>query len=396
MSSLSPSGISSRPVSPARPVVQTLKPSLIRTLANQAIGQKGVIPLWFGEPDKATPHFIREVAKKALDDEQTFYQPNLGIAPLRQAIAEYMNGLYGTGFGLDNIVVTGSGMLAVQLAGQCIISPGDTIVTHVPTWPNLPATQRILGANIARVPLIPHAEGWQLDLDQLFDACTDKTSALLINSPGNPTGFMLNDDEQRAILDFCRQRGLWLIADEVYNRIVYNGHYAPTFADKITEDDRVLIINSFSKAWAMTGWRLGWITAPKSLATTFEMLTEYTNSCTFGATQLAGIAALQQGEDFIKASNARYKAALDLILSRFENLPRVFCPMPQAAFYVFFAVDGMTDSHAFAQLALEETQVGLAPGLAFGPEGESYLRVCFAKETELLAQALDRLEPLLQ
>ncbi|HXV99423.1 MAG TPA: aminotransferase class I/II-fold pyridoxal phosphate-dependent enzyme, partial [Anaerolineae bacterium] len=214
-------------VEPRRPSVKQLQPSLIRKLANNAMGREDVIPLWFGEPDQPTPAFVREVAKASLDKGDTFYQPNLGLPLLRRAICEYMNTLYSTQFSMDNIVVTGSGSMALVLAGQCVLAPGDTIVIPAPTWPNLPSTQQILGARVKRVPLKPATSGWQLDLNQLFDACTDETKALLINSPGNPTGWMLSDVEQQAILDFCRERGLWLIADEVYNRIVYDRPYAP-------------------------------------------------------------------------------------------------------------------------------------------------------------------------
>ncbi len=383
------------PLQPARPSVQRLQPSLIRKLANQAIGNADVIPLWFGEPDQSTPQFIREAAKAALDEGNTFYQPNAGIPLLRTALADYMNNLYGTRFDIDNIIVTGSGMLGVMLAGQCVVAQGDTIVTPVPTWPNLPAVQEILGANVVRVPLELQAGRWHLDLERLFAACDHQTRALLINSPNNPTGWMLDDSEQQTILDFCRSRGLWLIADEVYNRIVYDRPYAPTFADKITPDDRVLIINSFSKTWAMTGWRLGWITAPTDLLPTFEMLTEYSHACTLAATQIAGVVALRDGEPFIEQSLKRYKAALDLLTDQFARWPRVFLPQPDAAFYAFFSIAEVTDSMAFAERALAEAQVGLAPGLAFGPEGAAYLRLCYAVETDLLAAALARLEPLM-
>ncbi len=237
-------------IQPARPGVQQLQPSLIRRLANQAIGQTNVIPLWFGEPDQPTPAFIRAAAKDALDEGNTYYQPNAGLPILRDAIRDYMNHLYGTHFVRENIVVTASGMMAVMLAAQCVVSEGDTIVTHAPTWPNLPAVQQILGAQVIRVPLRLQDYRWTLDLDELFDSCGPGTRALLINSPSNPTGWMLTDAEQRAILDFCRQRGLWLIADEVYNRIIYDRPCAPTFADKITDEDRVLIVNSFSKTSA--------------------------------------------------------------------------------------------------------------------------------------------------
>ena len=380
---------------PARPSVQQLKPSLIRKLANQAMGSDNIIPLWFGEPDQSTPEFIREAAKAALDEGNTFYQPNAGIPLLRNAITDYMNTLYGTQFVVDNIIVTGSGMLGIMLAGQCVVAHGDTIVTPVPTWPNLPAVQEILGAKVTRVPLELHDNRWRLDLDRLFAACDAHTRALLINSPNNPTGWMLEDDEQQAILEFCREHGLWLIADEVYNRIVYDRPYAPTFADKIVPEDRVIIINSFSKTWAMTGWRLGWITTPTDLLPTFEMLTEYSHACTLAATQLAGVVALREGEPFIKSALARYKASLDLLTARAGGWSRVFLPQPEAAFYAFFSVAGVTDSMAFAEQVLHHSGVGLAPGLAFGPEGEGYLRLCYAVEPDLLAAALDRLEPLL-
>jgi aspartate/methionine/tyrosine aminotransferase len=376
--------------------VRQLQPSLIRKLANQAMGRDGVIPLWFGEPDVVTPEFIREAAKSAIDDGQTFYQANAGITPLREALATYMNGLYRTAFDTDNIIVTGSGMSALALAAQCVLTQGDEVLIPTPVWPNLPSVPQILGASVTRIPLKPVDNTWTLDLDELFDRCAPQTRALLINSPNNPTGWMLTDAEQQTILEFCRARDLWLIADEVYNRIVYDRPFAPTFADKVTEDDRYLLVNSFSKTWAMTGWRLGWMTAPRSLRITLEMLVEYNFSCIFAPTQLAGVVAVEQGEPFVKAALERYRAALDLLVERFGEFPRVFFPRPNAAFYAFFAVDGVTDSYAFAEEALAETGVGLAPGIAFGPEGESYLRICFAMETELLNRALDRLSPMLR
>jgi aspartate/methionine/tyrosine aminotransferase len=378
------------------PTVQQIQPSLIRKLANSAMGQPGVIPLWFGEPDVVTPGFIRQVAKDAIDAGQTFYQPNAGIPGLRHALANYMNNLYGTTFSIDNILVTSSGMSALAVAGQCALAHGDHILIPAPVWPNLPSVAQILGLDVGRIALQPTPDGWYLDLDDLFTARTPRTKALLINSPNNPTGWMLTDAEQHRILNFCREHDLWLIADEVYNRVVYDRPYAPTFADKVTEDDQYLIVNSFSKAWAMTGWRLGWITAPTHLKTTLEMLVEFNFSCIFAPIQQAGIAALEHGEAFIAQSMQRYAAAREVVSNHFAQFPRVFFPPPAAAFYAFFAVEGVQDSFAFAQEALLETGVGLAPGVAFGPEGEGYLRICFAAETDTLRQALERLSPMLR
>ena len=378
-----------------RPTVHALQPSLIRKLSNAAIGRKDVIPLWFGEPDLPTPSFIREAAKAAIDAGQTFYQANLGMRELRQALVDYMNQLHGADFGIDNIAVTPSGMSAVAVALQCIIAEGDGVAAPSPVWPNLPAIAEILGAKTVRVPLRPVGGRWSLDLDELFAACKPNTRALLLNSPNNPTGWMLEDEEQQAILDFCRRRGIWLIADEVYNRIVYDRICAASFADKVTDEDRFIIINSFSKSWAMTGWRLGWLTAPKSLAPALEMVTEFNFSCIFAPTQIAGIAALQEGEPFIQSSIERYRTALEVVMTAFDGLPRVACPLPAAAFYAFFTVEGVDDSFAFARRLLDESGVGLAPGAAFGPEGEGYLRLCFAADADRLERALRRMKPLL-
>ena len=378
-----------------RPSVEALQPSLIRKLSNSAIGRTDVIPLWFGEPDKPTPQFIRQAAKDALDEGQTFYQPNLGIMPLRTALAEYMNGLYGIALTADNIAVTPSGMTALAVALQCIVAEGDAVVIPSPVWPNLPAAAQILGAEIARVPIRPSCGQWRLDLDELFAACQPNTSALLINSPNNPTGWMLEDDEQRQILDFCRERDLWLIADEVYSRIVFDRQHAPSFIDKVGEDDKYLIVNSFSKSWAMTGWRLGWLTAPNSLVDRLEIVTEFNYSCIFAPVQIAGVTALQDGEAFVQSSTARYADSLEAVKRGFGSLPRVRFPAPRAAFYAFFAVEGVADSYAFAERVLRECGVGLAPGAAFGPQGEGYLRLCFAADVSLIERALGQMRPLL-
>ena len=378
-----------------RPSVRALQPSLIRKLANAAIGRTDVIPLWFGEPDKPTPAFIRHAAKDAIDEGQTFYQPNLGILELRSALATYLNGLYATAFTVDNIAVTPSGMSALAVALQCIVADGEAVIVPSPVWPNLPAAAEILGAEIVRVPLRPRHGLWRLDLDELFDACQPNTCALLVNSPNNPTGWMLEDVEQQQIIDFCRERDIWLIADEVYSRIAYDRDFAPSFADKVTEDDKFLIVNSFSKSWAMTGWRLGWLTAPKSLISTLETVAEFNFSSIFAPTQVAGITALQDGESFIHASIERYRASLEAVKTEFAELPRVVFPLPRAAFYAFFSVDGVEDSYAFAEKILHECGVGLAPGAAFGPQGEGYLRLCYAVEAPLLKRALRRMRPVL-
>jgi aspartate/methionine/tyrosine aminotransferase len=374
--------------------VQHLQPSLIRKVANSAFGRTDVIPLWFGEPNVVTPGFIREAAKTALDDGKTFYQQGIGVPALRQSIVTYMNDLYGATFEPDNVVVTASGTSAVSVVCQCLITHGDKVVVVTPVWPNLWSDPLILGAQVTTVALHPQADQWKLDLDELFDACGTNTKVLFINSPNNPTGWMISDAEQQAILAFCRERGIWLVADEVYNRIVYDTRYAPTFANKMADEDNCIIINSFSKSWAMTGWRLGWITAPKRMKPVLEMMVEFNWSCVFAPTQIAGIAALEEGEAFIDMMRGRYQASLEIIAHKFSEFPRIIFPKPKAAFYAFFSLDGLEDSFAFAMNAIDKTGVGLAPGAAFGAEG--FLRICCAVDNTVLEMALDKLSPLLR
>lgn len=379
--------------------LQALQPSLIRRLANEvadAPDDGELIQLWYGEPDLPTPEVVRRAGQEALARGETFYTPNAGIPALRRALAEYMSGLYGAEVGVERILVTGSGSLALNIAAQALLSPGDGLVTHAPTWPNLDAIQRLRGARVTRVPLELRDGRWRLDLQRLFDACAPDTRAMLVNSPANPTGWTLSDAEQREILDFCRRRGIWLVADEVYNRVIYDRRYAPGFADKVEADDPVLIVNSFSKTWAMTGWRLGWLTIPAGTLERFEMLTEYTNSCTSPATQLAGICAIEHGEPYLRESLTRWEQSRNLLREAFAHLPRVHCPPSEAAFYAWFAVEGVADSYAFASDILHEARVGLAPGAAFGAEGEGWLRLCHAVAPAQMARALERLAPALE
>jgi aspartate/methionine/tyrosine aminotransferase len=356
------------------------------------MGRDDVIPLWFGESDLPTPKFICDAAAQALDAGDTFYQPNPGIPELRTALADYMNRLYGTRLTPHNVIVSASGMNALMLVMQSLVDPGDVVVTTTPAWPNLPAVPRILTGAIREVPLSPGNAGWRLDLDRLFDACDARTRVIFLNSPNNPTGWMMSADEQSAILDFARQHGIWIVSDDVYARIVYDRPVAPSFLEQALEGDRLIVVNSFSKAWSMTGWRLGWITVPAELGPTFEMLTEYNIAGPAGFIQRAGVVAVQEGEPCVQETVERYRTARDLTARRIAKIPRMSLPTPDAAFYAFIRVDGMADSVAFAKQLLARTGVGLAPGSAFGDHSHDFLRLCFAASLPKLEQAFDRIE----
>ncbi len=379
-----------------RPSLDHIPTSLIREVAHAGMGQEGVIPLWFGEPTVPTPTFICEAACRALAEGDTFYQANRGLPALQTALKNYTNSLYGTSISDDHVTVTASGMNAVMLAMQCLIDPGDDVVTTAPLWPNLPAVPEILNGVVRTVPLIADHAGWRLDLDQLIDSCGQRTRVILINSPNNPTGWTMNHTQMRSLLAFARDRGLWIISDEVYTRIVFDRPAAPSFLEVAEPDDPLIVVNSFSKSWAMTGWRLGWIIAPSMLGRTLEKLTEFNIAGPPGFVQRAGIEAVHHGEPFLAETVNHYRKARKLVTERLDAIPRVHLPEPEAAFYAFFRVDGMDSSLRFASSLLEKTGVGLAPGAGFGMAYDDHLRLCFASATPLLEQALDRLDHFLQ
>ena len=375
-----------------RPAIESLAESLIRKVAEDNIGRDDVIPLWFGEPDLPTPEFIKEAAIQALHDDHVFYTQNRGIPPLLEAISNYASRLHDRTIGVDRLTVTGSGMNAIMLSSQALVDAGDNMIVIGPVWPNCIETVHVMGGEARVVPLTPVADGgWRFDLDRVLDACDERTVGVFVNSPGNPTGWMMEADEQRDLLAACRARGLTIVADEVYVRLAYDRPRAPSFLDIDEPDDRLIVVNSFSKSWSMTGWRLGWLTHAASLGDVFAKLNEFNIAAPTSFVQHAGDTAVRDGEDFVLATVERYRRNRDLVYQRLAAMPRVRLARPEGAFYAFFAVDGMTDSVAFAQLLINEVGVGLAPGRAFGPSGEGRLRLCFAAESQTLSKALDRL-----
>ena len=379
---------------PIRRRIQDLPTSRIRqaTLAGRDIDD--LIPLWFGEGDDVTPAFIRDAAAEALHRGETFYGPNRGIPELRAAIQRYTQRIYRTEVELDRIIVSASGMNALMITVQCLVGHGDSAVVIGPVWPNAENAIAAMGAEVRRVDLQTQADGsWHLDLDRLVDACDATTRVIVVNSPGNPTGWMASEAELRSILAHARARGIWIVSDEVYSRIAYGARHAPSFVTLATPDDAVVIVNSFSKSWSMTGWRLGWIIAPAELAVVLEKMTEFNVSHPTTFVQWGGVAALDHGDAYVDALVGRYAEAAELVYDRLSSLPRVRLSRPRSAFYAFFQVDGMTDSFGYAVELMRRTKVGLAPGVAFGPAGEGHLRLCFATSLPKLSRALDRLVP---
>ncbi|MGB8842484.1 MAG: pyridoxal phosphate-dependent aminotransferase [Aliidongia sp.] len=374
------------------PRIEALQDSRIAEVAMLGMGQPDVIPLWFGEGNEPTPAFICAAAAKAMAAGETFYTFVLGLPSLRDALAQYETGLHARPVDPGRVVVTSSGMQGIFLTVQAIVDPGDNVLVVSPVWPNIRAAIEIFSAEPRDVALGRTDDGgFHLDLAALEARLDPRTKAVFVNSPSNPTGWMMTEDDARKLLDFTRRHGLWLIADEVYARIVYDRRVATSFLDIIEPGDRVVVVNSFSKAWAMTGWRLGWLVVPAELTETYIKLIQFNVSGAPTFIQHAAVTALEQGDSFVTAMANRYRAGRDQVVERLGGLSRVRLRSPDAAFYAFLQIDGLRDSVSFAKQLLAETRVGLAPGAAFGTGGEGHLRLCFAASAERLAPALDRL-----
>jgi aspartate/methionine/tyrosine aminotransferase len=376
----------------ARDIVHGLRASRIREVANAGIGLPDVMPFWFGESDQVTPAFVRDAAAQALASGATFYTHNLGIAPLRAALSDYVTRLHGA-TPINNIAVTSAGVNALMLAAQLVAGPGDRVVCVTPLWPNLVEIPRILGATVETVALDFGDAGWALDLDKLLRALTPGTRAVMINSPNNPTGWVMPRAQQQAVLDHCRRHGIWIIADEVYERLYYGseGGNAPSYLDIASRDERVIAVNSFSKAWLMTGWRLGWMVLPASLMDDLGKLIEYNTSCAPSFVQEAGVVAVQQGEAFTQDLVQRLRTSRDHLVGALSGLPGVEAHAPDGAMYVFFRLAGATDSLALCKRLVREAYLGLAPGSAFGDEGEGFVRWCYACDVARLDEGVRRL-----
>jgi len=382
-----------------RELISELPTSKIRLVANAGIGRDDVLAFWFGESDEVTPQPVREAAAESLRRGETFYAHNLGLLELREALAGYTSALHRP-VGVDRIAVTSSGVSALMIAMQALVSPGDEVVAVVPLWPNLVAQAAIMGARVKRVSLTPQAGAWRLDLQVLLDAITPATKVLLVNAPNNPTGWTLTRAEQQALLDHCRKTGTWIVADEVYERLYYadGAKAAPSFLDLAEPEDRVIVIHSFSKSFLMTGWRLGWMVLPPTLLDGVAKLIEFNTSCAPVFVQRGGLVAAGMADDFVPDLAARMKTCRDTLLPLLHALPGVSVASPLGGMYAFFRLEGQgDDSLTLAKRLVTEAGLGLAPGAAFGDEGEGWLRWCFAsRDPQRLVEGVARLRSFLR
>jgi aspartate aminotransferase len=368
-------------------------PSLVRAVANSAMGREDVLPFWFGESDQPTPSFIREAGIASLHEGETFYSENLGRPYLRQAISTYLTDLHGQAIGPDRIAVTASGNAALMLASQLLVEPGDRVVAVTPLWPNAVEIPKVVGGQVTCVSLEVREGHWALPLDKLLEALEPGTRMLVLNSPNNPTGWTIQRAEQRAILDHCRLHGIWIIADDVYERLIFADglRSAPSFLTLTDDQDRLIVVNSFSKAWTMTGWRVGWMVVPPAILSDLASLLEYNVSCVPEFSQRAGAIALQQGEPFVLQLRAELAHTKQRLINALRQLPRLEVPDADGAMYLFLSVSGQTDSLLLAKQLIDDVGLGLAPGRAFGPEGEGWLRWCYAAEWTKVESGIERI-----
>lgn len=380
------------------PIAGELSETAISEVAMTVFGEPDIVPLWFGESDLVTPDVVRNAAVEGLHAGETFYTWQRGTPELRAALSAYTERLYGIDCPPDRVSLTTGGMQAILLACQLLLDPGDNVVIVSPIWPNITSAARLVRAEPKYVALERKPDGgWKLDLQKLFATVDGRTRAIFVNSPGNPTGWTMTSEDQRALLDFARERGIWIMADEVYARLIYTRRadgrqVAPSFLEIAGPDDPLLVLNSFSKPWAMTGWRLGWLTHPASLGDQIAKLVQINTSGVPAFLQRGAIAALEKGDDFVREMVERCHAGGELVFQRLSGLPRVTISRPEAAFYSFFSVDGVTDTMAFCKKLAKEYKVGLAPGEAFAAGGQGNIRLCFASSAGRLSKGLDRIE----
>ncbi len=376
--------------------VESVPHSRIRELAEIAFRMDGVLRLYFGESNEPTPDYIKRAAVCALESGYTFYTENAGLLSLREMLAAYYERAQNVS--LDprrEIVITASGVQALNVGIRCVLDPGDEAIVLTPAWPNASSIAAMSNANVVQIPHPLRGDRYDIDWDTLESAVTPRTRLLVYTSPSNPLGWVATEEDQRRLLQFARRHQLWLLADEVYDRLWYEGDQlgdpVPSILRKATRDDAVMVVHSFSKSYCMTGWRVGWLIARADLAAKATQLNEFIISHAPSFAQRAAETALRDGESTIRTMLERLKANRDFCIEALAAMPGLTVPQPEGAFYLFPRVAGLTDSFAFCKRLLLETKVGIAPGVAFGAGGEGSVRICYAADRAILEEAMARL-----
>lgn len=371
---------------------RALPESGIVEVMNYGRKREGTVALWAGEGDLPTPDFISDAAARSLRSGETFYTWQRGIPELREHLALYHHRLYGVPADPERYFVCGSGMQAIQIAFAMMLTAGDEVIIPSPTWPNAGAAAQVIGAKSIYIEMDLGESGFLLDIGKIESIINSRTRAIFLNSPANPSGWVATASDLKNILLLARKHGLWIVADEIYARFYWKGgERSPSFRDVMDPEDRIIFVNTFSKNWAMTGWRIGWIEAHPALGQAIENLIQYSTSGVAVFMQRAAIAALDKGEAFVKHMIERSRTGREITMNVLGKSNRVHLAPPDGAFYAFFSVEGEKNSRALALKLIDEAGVGLAPGTAFGPGGEAFLRLCFARSPESVELVVNRI-----
>ena len=382
------------------PSAKRVPVSRIRALADVAFGMEDVLSLQFGESTLPTPPYVMEAVSRAAQEGWTYYSPNQGLPSLRLAIANLIARLHAVEIDPAEIQVTSGGVQALNLAIKCVIDPGDEAIVLSPNWPNGSAMIEMFGARAVEVPMARAGQRFTPDVDAMQDALSPRTRLLLYASPSNPLGWTATVAEQRMLLDFARRHGLWLLTDEVYERIYYggrgeagagSGQLAPSILKLCSREDAVIVVNSFSKTYCMTGWRLGWMVSRGDFVRKAAQLNEFIVSHAPTMIQRGGEAAIAHGEDDIAAMVEEFQERRDFCARMLQTVPGVNLPEPEGAFYLFPQLEAVDDSYQFALDLLRTKRVAVAPGSAFGNGGEGSIRICYAPDMDVLKPAMERI-----
>ena len=374
-----------------------MSPTRKGTVEAERLRKQGVdgVDLGAGEPDFPTPAHVAAAAHEAIDRQFTKYTANMGIAELREAVGARYQTDYGVTYKPDEVIITAGGKQALFHAALALFNPGDEVITHVPGWPTLVEQVKLAGATPVVVRARPE-EGFSLRASAFLSAITPRTRGIILNSPGNPTGALISESEARVLADAAASRGLWVIVDLCYERLIYDGvpHNLPRVMGDVMRD-RLVLAGSTSKAYAMTGWRCGWLAAPKPVVSAANALQSHSTSNVNSITQRAAVAALTGPQECVGEMLGEYKRRRDQVLEWIAEEPRLRCGVPQGAFYVFpdvsdfLSPDRIRTSLEFSDTLLRDEHVVTTAGEAFDTPG--YLRLSYATSLERLREGLTRL-----
>ena len=375
--------------------IKNLKPSGIRKFFDIAATRKGVISLGVGEPDFITPWHIREAAINAIDKGRTFYTGNKGLLELRSGICDYYRRRFDVSYNPeDNVIVTVGGSEAIDIVLRTIVKPGDEVILPTPAYVAYAAIIEMAGARVVEVNLTEEDE-FKLTPEALAKAISEKTKAVILNFPGNPTGGIMDYDDYKKIVPLIKKHGIYAVTDEIYAELTYEGKHCSIAAFEEIKD-KVIVINGFSKAYSMTGYRIGYILAHKELINMINKIHQYTIMCAPTSSQYAAIEAVKNGDNDIEEMFISFKQRRNYIVNELNRIG-LKTHMPKGAFYVFPSIKctGLS-SEAFCEKLLDEQNLALVPGNAFGDAGEGYVRISYAYSMEEIKQAISKLEEFLK